>query len=33
VSNAVERRNRGAWKLDQAIEALGAESMRLLESL
>ena len=33
VSNAVERRNRGAWKLDQAIEALGAESLRLLESL
>ena len=24
VSNAVERRNRGAWKLDQAIGALGA---------
>ena len=33
VSNAVERRNRGAWKLDQAIEALGAESVRLLESV
>jgi futalosine hydrolase len=33
VSNAVERRNRGAWQLDQAIEALGAESVRLLESL
>ena len=33
VSNAVERRNRGSWKLDQAIEALGAESVRLLESL
>ena len=33
VSNAVERRNRGAWKLDHATEALGAESLRLLESL
>ena len=33
VSNAVERRNRGAWKLEQAIEALGHESVRLLESL
>ena len=33
VSNAVERRNRGAWRLDQAIKALGAESVRLLESL
>ena len=33
VSNAVERRNRGAWKLDQAIAALGHESVRLLESL
>ena len=33
VSNAVERRNRGAWQLDRAIETLGAESMRLLESL
>jgi futalosine hydrolase len=33
VSNAVERRNRGAWKLDQAIQALGHECVRLLESL
>jgi futalosine hydrolase len=33
VSNAVERRNRGAWKLDQAIQALGRESVRLLEAL
>lgn len=33
VSNAVERRNRGAWKLDQAIQSLGTESVRLLESL
>ena len=32
VSNAVERRNRGAWKLDQAIRALGGEAVRLLES-
>ncbi|HVG69567.1 MAG TPA: hypothetical protein VM819_01615, partial [Vicinamibacterales bacterium] len=33
VSNAVERRNRGAWKMDQAIKALSVESVRLLESL
>lgn len=33
VSNVVERRNRGAWKLDQAIHALSAESVRLLESM
>jgi futalosine hydrolase len=33
VSNFVERRNRGAWKLEQAIRALGEESVRLLESL
>ena len=32
VSNVVERRNRGAWKLDQAIRALGVEAVRLLES-
>jgi futalosine hydrolase len=33
VSNAVERRNRGAWKLDEAVQALSHESARLLESL
>lgn len=33
VSNAVERRNRGAWKLEAAITALGHESIGLLESL
>jgi futalosine hydrolase len=32
VSNAVERRNRGAWKIDAAIEALGEQALRLLES-
>ena len=33
VSNAVERRNRGAWKLDAAIRALGDEALALLQSL
>jgi futalosine hydrolase len=33
VSNAVERRNRGAWKIEAAIRALGDCSVRLLESL
>ena len=32
VSNAVVRRNRGAWKIDEAIRALGEQSVRLLES-
>ena len=32
VSNMVERRNRGAWKLDLAIGALGETAIRLLES-
>jgi futalosine hydrolase len=32
VSNVVERRNRSAWKLDQAIRALGVDAVRLLES-
>jgi len=32
VSNIVERRNRGAWKLPEAIAALGAEGLRILES-
>ena len=32
VSNVVERRNRAAWKIDEAIRALGDCSLRLLES-
>jgi futalosine hydrolase len=32
VSNIVERRNRSAWKLPEAIAALGAEGLRILES-
>jgi futalosine hydrolase len=32
ISNAVERRNRGAWKIDAAIGALGEHAVRLLES-
>jgi futalosine hydrolase len=32
VSNAVERRNRGAWKIDEAVQALGEQSVRLMES-
>ena len=32
VSNAVVRRNRGAWKIDEAIRALGEQSVKLLES-
>ena len=32
VSNAVERRNRGAWRMDPAISALGAVAVQLLES-
>ena len=32
VSNIVERRNRGAWKIDAAIEALGDRAVKLLES-
>ena len=32
VSNAVERRNRGAWKIDAAIRALGDQAVQLLES-
>jgi futalosine hydrolase len=32
VSNIVERRNRAAWKLNEAVAALGAESLRLLQS-
>ena len=32
VSNAVVRRNRGAWRIDAAIQALGEQSVKLLES-
>jgi len=32
VSNIVERRNRSAWKMEEAIAALGAESLRMFES-
>jgi futalosine hydrolase len=32
VSNVVERRNRGAWKIEQAIDALGERAVSLLES-
>ena len=32
VSNAVTRRNRGAWRVDEAIRALGEQSVKLLES-
>ena len=32
VSNAVVRRNRGAWKIGEAIRALGEQSVTLLES-
>jgi futalosine hydrolase len=32
VSNAVVRRNRGAWKIEAAIRALGEQSVKLLES-
>jgi futalosine hydrolase len=33
VSNAVVRRNRRAWQVDEAICALGEQSVRLLESI
>lgn len=32
VSNRVERRNRAAWRMEDAIRALGEQSVRLLES-
>jgi futalosine hydrolase len=32
VSNIVERRNRAAWKLDEAIANLGAAARRMLEA-
>jgi futalosine hydrolase len=33
VSNYVERRDRAAWRLDDAIEALNATGLRILEDL
>ena len=33
VSNMVERRNRAAWKLPEAVDALNAVALRLLEDL
>ena len=33
VSNVVERRNRNAWKLNVAIDNLGAAALRILDSL
>lgn len=32
VSNAVVRRNRSEWRIDEAIRALGEQSVKLLES-
>jgi futalosine hydrolase len=32
VSNAVVRRNRGSWQIDEAIRALGEQAVKLLES-
>ena len=33
VSNVVERRNRAAWKMDDAIRNLGASATRILDTL
>jgi futalosine hydrolase len=33
VSNIVERRNRAAWRMDEAIRALGAAAVRILDTL
>ena len=33
VSNIVERRNRGVWKLSEAIASLGATTLRMLSEL
>jgi futalosine hydrolase len=33
VSNAVERRNRQAWKLDEAIAALGETALAVIDEL
>jgi futalosine hydrolase len=33
VSNVIERRNRAAWKLEEAVAALSAAGLRILDSL
>jgi futalosine hydrolase len=33
VSNIVERRNRGAWKMAEAVGSLGTTTLRILETL
>jgi futalosine hydrolase len=33
VSNAVEKRNRGAWRMADAIDALGAATLSILETV
>jgi len=33
VSNFVERRNRGAWKLSEAVASLGGTALRMLSEL
>jgi futalosine hydrolase len=33
VSNIVERRNRSAWRIDDALRSLGASAVRILETL
>jgi futalosine hydrolase len=33
VSNVVERRNRDAWKMREAIDSLGAAAVRILDTL
>lgn len=33
VSNVVERRNRAAWKIEDAVRSLGAAAVRIVESL
>ena len=33
VSNVVERRNRDAWKLKEAVDSLGVTTLKILDSL
>jgi futalosine hydrolase len=33
VSNVVEKRNRGAWKMEDALRSLGASAVRILDTL
>jgi futalosine hydrolase len=33
ISNVVERRNRGAWKLDLAIDNLNRVALEIIDSL